>query len=168
MIKLRIPTPAQLAENEKRIQVERAIEAKKAIAGGKKAAAASAAAKEAAATATEEEMQNDLSQHEGDQPEQNLHDELNLELRALEMKKAHLANQLETKKRAAEQAQKLADAKRRVAEMRAEIQKIQQEMGQAQESQNPHSAVGTSRHPEGQDLRQTNHIHQDHHFVDGS
>ena len=116
-IKLRIPTPAQLAENEKHIQAECAIEAKKAVVAGKKAAAASAAAKEAAATTTEEEMKNDLSQHEGDQPEQNLHDDLNLELRALEMKKAHLANQLAIKKRAAEQAQKLADAKRRVAEI---------------------------------------------------
>jgi len=33
------PTPAQLAEKEKRIQAERAIEAKKAAAAGKKAAA---------------------------------------------------------------------------------------------------------------------------------
>jgi len=53
-----------------------------------------------------------------------LHDELNLELRALEVKKAHLANQLATRKRAAEQTQKLAEAKRKVAEMQTEIQKM--------------------------------------------
>ena len=38
-----------------------------------------------------------------------------LELRALEKKKAHLAAQLAINKRAADQAQKLADAKRKVA-----------------------------------------------------
>jgi hypothetical protein len=37
------------------------------------------------------------------------------------MKKAHLANQLASRKRAAEQAQRLAEAKRKVAEMQAEI-----------------------------------------------
>jgi len=93
-----------------------------------------------------------------------LHNELNLELRALEMKKAHLANQLVTRKRAAEQAQKLAEAKRRVAEMRAEIQKMQEEVGQVKELQNTQAAARTSRHHKGQDLRQTNHIHEDQHF----
>ena len=98
-------TSAQLAEKVNRIQAECAIEAKKAAAAGKKAAAASVAAKEAAAATTtaEAETLNSLSQLEDDQLEQNLHDELNLELRALEMKKAHLANQLATRKRAAEQ-----------------------------------------------------------------
>ena len=165
------PTPAQLAEKEKRIQAEHTIEAKKAAAAGKKAAAASAAAKEAAAAATrtttittEAETLKNLSQHEDDQLEQNLHDELNLELRALEKKKTHLANQLATRKRAAEQAQKLAEAKRRVTKMQAEIQKMQKEVGQLQELPNTHAAAGTSRHHEGQDLRQTNHIHQDQHF----
>ena len=87
------PTPAQLAEKEKRVQAERAIEAKKkAAAAGKKAAAA-------AATTTGTETLNNLYQLE-----QNAHHELNLQLRALEMKKAHLASQLATKKRAAEQA----------------------------------------------------------------
>ena len=76
------------------------------------------------------------------------------------MKKAHLANQLATKKRAAEQTQKLAEAKRRVAA----IQKIQEEVGQLQELPNTQAAVGTSRHHEGQDLCQANHIHQDQHF----
>jgi len=105
-----------LIEKEKRIQAERAIEAKKAT-------AASATAKEAAAAAitAEAETQNSLSQLEDDQLEQNLHNELNLELRALEMKKAHLANQLATRKRTAEQAQKLAEAKRRVVEIQTEI-----------------------------------------------
>ena len=126
-------TSTQLIEMEKRIQAERAIEAKKAAAAGKKVAAvsavskkataASATAKEAAAAAitAEAETQNSLSQLEDDQLEQNLHNELNLELHTLEMKKAHLANQLATRKRAAEQAQKLAEAKRKVAEMQAEI-----------------------------------------------
>ena len=118
-------TFAQLIEKEKRIQAERAIEAKKAAAAGKKAAAASAASKKAAAasaaTTAEPETLNNLSQLEDDQLEQNLHNELNLELRALEMKKAHLANQLATRKRAAEQTQKLVEAKRKVAEMQAEI-----------------------------------------------
>ena len=91
------PTPAQLAEKEKRVQAERAIEAKKAAAAGKKAAAAT--------TTTETETLNNLSQLEDDQLEQNAHHELNLQLRSLEMKKAHLASQLTTKKRAAEQAQ---------------------------------------------------------------
>ena len=163
------PTPTQLAEKEKRIQAEHTIEAKKAAAAGKKAAAASAAAKEAAAAATrtttiKAETLNNLSQHEDDQLEQNLHDELNLELQALEKKKTHLANQLATRKRAAEQAQKLAEAKHRVAEMQAEIQKMQEEVGQLQESQSTHAAAETSKHHEGQDLRQTNHIHQDKQF----
>ena len=48
------PTPAQLAEKEKRVQAERAIEAKKAAAAGKKAAAA-------ATTTTETETLNNLS-----------------------------------------------------------------------------------------------------------
>ena len=91
-------------------------------------AAASAASKKAAvasaATTAEPETLNNLSQLENDQLEQNLYNELNLELRALEMKKAHLANQLATRKRAAEQTQKLAEAKRKVAEMQAEIQKM--------------------------------------------
>ena len=121
-------TSTQLIEKEKRIQAERAIEAKKAAAAGKKAAAASAANKNAAAasaaTIAEAETLNNLSQLEDDQLEQNLHNELNLELRALEMKKAHLANQLATRKRAAEQTQKLAEAKRKVAEMQTEIQKM--------------------------------------------
>ena len=107
------PTPAQLAEKEKRIQAERAIEAKKAAAAGKKAAATT--------TTTEAETLNNLFQLEDDQLEQNAHHELNLQLRALEMKKAHLANQLATRKRAAEQAQRLAEAKHKVAEMQAEI-----------------------------------------------
>ena len=84
-----------------------------------------AIAKEAAAAITAEaEIQNSLSQLEDDQLEQSLHNELNLELHTLEMKKAHLANQLATRKRAAEQAQKLAEAKRKVAEMQVEIQKM--------------------------------------------
>ena len=161
-------TSAQLIEKEKRIQAERAIEAKKAAAAGKKAAAASAASKKAAAasaaTTAEAETLNNLSQLEDDQLEQNLHNELNLELRALEMKKAHLANQLATRKRAAEQTQKLAKAKRRVAEMQAEIQKMQKEVGLLQELPNTQAAAETSRHHEGQDLRQANHIHQDQHF----
>ena len=89
------PTLAQLAEKEKCIQAERAIRAKKTAAAGKKAAAA-------AATTTEAETLNNSSQLEDDQLEQNAHHELNLQLRALEMKKAHLANQLASRKRAAE------------------------------------------------------------------
>ena len=81
------PTPAQLAEKEKRVQAERAIQAKKAAAAGKKAAAATT-------TTTETETLNNLSQLEDDQLEQNAHHELNLQLRTLEMKKAHLASQL--------------------------------------------------------------------------
>ena len=55
-------TSAQLAEKEKRIQAERAIEAKKDAAAAKKVAAASAAAKEAAAaTTTEADILNNLS-----------------------------------------------------------------------------------------------------------
>ena len=87
------PTLAQLAEKEKRIQAERAIQAKKTAAADKKVAAA--------ATTTEAETLNNSSQLEDDQFEQNAHHELNLQLRALEMKKAHLANQLASRKRAA-------------------------------------------------------------------
>jgi len=94
---------------------------KKAAAAGKKAAASKKAAAASAATTAEAETLNNLSQLEDDQLEQNLHSELNLELRALEMKKAHLVNQLATRKRAAEQTQKLVEAKRKVAEMQAEI-----------------------------------------------
>ena len=89
------PTLAQLVEKEKRIQAERAIQAKKTAVVGKKAATA-------AATTTEAETLNNSSQLEDDQLEQNTHHELNLQLRALEMKKAHLANQLASRKRAAE------------------------------------------------------------------
>ena len=53
------PTPAHLAEKEKRVQAERAIEAKKAAVVGKKAAAA-------ATTTTEAETLNNLSQLEDD------------------------------------------------------------------------------------------------------
>ena len=87
---------------------------KKTAAAGKKATAATT-------TTTEAETLNNLFQLEDNQLEQNVHHELNLQLRALEMKKAHLANQLATRKRAAEQAQRLAEAKRKVAEMQAEI-----------------------------------------------
>ena len=146
-------TSAQLLEKEKRIQAECAIEAKKAAAAGKKAATASAANENAeaasAATIAEAETLNNLSQLEDDQLEQNLHNDINLELRALEMKKAHLANQLATRKRAAEQTQKLAEAKRRVAEMQAEIQKMSEEVGQLQELPNTQAAAETSRHHEG-------------------
>ena len=151
------PTPAQLAEKEKRVQAERAIQAKKAAVAGKKAASA-------ATTTTETETLNNLYQLEDDQLEQNAHHELNLQLRALEMKKAHLASQLATKKRAAEQAQRLAEAKRRVAEMQAEVQKMQEEVGQPQEPPNTHAVAGHSRHHEGQDLRQATQIYQDQHF----
>src|SRR6185503_14450537 len=96
------PTPAQLAEKEKRTQAERAIQAKKAAAAGKKAAAATT-------TTTEDEALNNFPQPEDVQLEQNMHNELNLQLRALEMKKAPLANQLASRKRAAEQAQRLAE-----------------------------------------------------------
>ena len=82
---------------------------KKTAAAGKKATAATT-------TTTEAETLNNLFQLE-----QNVHHELNLQLRALEMKKAHLANQLATRKRAVEQAQRLAEAKRKVAKMQAEI-----------------------------------------------
>ncbi|KAG2636735.1 hypothetical protein PVAP13_2NG160203 [Panicum virgatum] len=98
---------------------------KKATAANKKAAAAATTT-----TTTEAETLNNLFQLEDNQLEQNVHHELNLQLRALEMKKAHLANQLATKKRAAEQAQRLTEAKCKVAEMQAEIQKMQEEVEQ--------------------------------------
>ena len=53
------PTPAQLAEKEKRVQAERAIEAKKAATAGKKAAATTT-------TTTEAETLNNLFQLEDD------------------------------------------------------------------------------------------------------
>jgi len=80
-------TPTKLAEKEKRVQAERAIEAKKAAAAGKKTATATT-------TTTETETLNNLYHLEDDQLEQNAHHELNLQLRTLEMKKAHLASQL--------------------------------------------------------------------------
>ena len=101
------PTPEQLA-----------LQAKKVAAANKKTTAASEAEKRQQRQQQPKlKHRTTLSRHENNQPEQILHDELNLELQALEMKKAHLANQLATKKRAAEQAQKLAEAKCRVAEM---------------------------------------------------
>ena len=45
--------------------------------------------------------------------------------------------------------------------MQVEIQKMQEEVGQLQELPNTQAAAETSRHHEGQDLRQANHIHQD-------
>ena len=91
----------------------------------------------AAATTTEAETLNNSSQLEDDQLEQNAHHELNLQLRALEMKKAHLANQLVSRKRAAEQAQRLAEAKRKVIEMQAEIQKCKKKFDNRKSPQIP-------------------------------
>ena len=48
--------------------------------------------------------------------------------------------------------------------MQAEIQKMQEEVGQLQELPNTHAAARISRHHEGQDLRQTYYILQDQHF----
>jgi len=75
-------------------------------------------------------VQNTLPQSKDDQRDQALHDELTLELRELERMKTHLAAQLATRKRAADQAQTLADAKRKVAEMQPEIQKLQEAVGE--------------------------------------
>ena len=65
-----------------------------------------------------------------------------LKLKALEMKKRNIEAQLATKKRALDQANKLAEARRKLAEMEAEVENLQrayQEMpeGSAQQK-NPH------------------------------
>ena len=48
-----------------------------------------------------------------------------LKLKALEMKKKNIEAQLATKKRAMDQANKLAEARRRLAEMEAEVESLQ-------------------------------------------
>ena len=47
-----------------------------------------------------------------------------LKLKALEMKKKNIEAQLATKKRAMDQANKLAEARRRLAEMEAEVESL--------------------------------------------
>ena len=47
-----------------------------------------------------------------------------LKLKALEMKKKNIEAQLATKKRAKDQANKLAEARRRLAEMEAEVESL--------------------------------------------
>ena len=51
--------------------------------------------------------------------------EATLKLKALEMKKKNIEAQLATKKRALDQANKLAEARRRLAEMEAEVESLQ-------------------------------------------
>ena len=48
-----------------------------------------------------------------------------LKLKALEMKKNNIETQLATKKRALDQANKLAEARRRLAKMEAEVENLQ-------------------------------------------
>jgi len=48
-----------------------------------------------------------------------------LKLKALEMKKKNIEAQLATKKRAMDQANKLAEARRKLAEMEAEVESLQ-------------------------------------------
>ena len=48
-----------------------------------------------------------------------------LKLKALEMKKRNIEAQLATKKRALDQANKLAEARRKLAEMEAEVENLQ-------------------------------------------
>ena len=48
-----------------------------------------------------------------------------LQLKALEMKKRNIEAQLATKKRALDQANKLAEARRKLAEMEAEVENLQ-------------------------------------------
>ena len=47
-----------------------------------------------------------------------------LKLKALEMKKKNIEAQLSTKKRAMDQANKLAETRRRLAEMEAEVESL--------------------------------------------
>ena len=51
--------------------------------------------------------------------------EIALKLKALEMKKKNIEAQLATKKRALDQANKLAEARRKLAEMEAEVENLQ-------------------------------------------
>jgi len=59
-----------------------------------------------------------------------------LKLKALEKTKAHLNAQLATKKRAVDQAKKLTEAKRKLAEMQAEVEKLQKA---CEDTQQPHT-----------------------------
>ena len=51
--------------------------------------------------------------------------EVSLKLKALEMKKKNIKAQFATKKRALDQANKLAEARRRLVEMEAEVESLQ-------------------------------------------
>ena len=65
-----------------------------------------------------------------------------LKLKALEMKKRNIEAQLATKKRALDQANKLAEARRKLAEMEAEVENLQrayQEMPEGSVQQENHA-----------------------------
>ena len=73
-----------------------------------------------------EEITNEVAIHE--EPADNTVHQLTeaaLKLKALEMKKKNIEAQLATKKRALDQANKLAEARRRLAEMEAEVESLQ-------------------------------------------
>ena len=138
-------TLAQLAEQEKCEKAQRALQAKKV----------------AAAQGNPEEFEQEhLEQVQHDE-----YTEVNLKLRALEKQKAHLTAQHTTKQRAAAQAKKLADAKRKLAEMQAEVKKLQEACEATQAPQQPtllQTRLETSCQTEAHHLQQTNHINQDH------
>ena len=70
-----------------------------------------------------------------------------LKLKALEMKKKNIEAQLATKKRAMDQANKLAEARRRLAEMEAEVESLQrayQEMPEGSSQQENRVILQTS------------------------
>ena len=91
------------------------------------------------------DLVDDIENTEAHQNQSKELTETALKLKALEMKKRNIEAQLATKKRALDQANKLAEARRKLAEMEAEVENLQrayQEM------------------PEGSAQRENSDIHQ--------
>ena len=89
---------------------------------------------------------------------------MSLQLQALEGQKDILAKQLATQQNALQRANQLAEAKRKVAAMQAEIDKMQQECASTQtnhEQPPQHPTIGASHQNEVQNIH-TNHTCQEH------
>ena len=83
-----------------------------------------------------------------------------LKLKALKREKANLNAQLATQQRAITQAKKLAEARRKLARMQAEVEQLQK----ACESHQDAGQIEASRHAQVNNLHQEQNQHQEHHY----
>ena len=92
-----------------------------------------------------------------------------LKLKALEMKKKNIEAQLATKKRALDQVNKLAEARRRLAEMEAEVESLQRAYQEMPEGSSQKKTASSYRQPslimrtKGH-RRSTSHLNRPRHF----